>query len=129
MSRQASGGDQTSQVSQRDYDMASLARVPSYGAALRTPGHLTPFTEGPPSYVEATSRPPSPGIQRPGQAHVRTGADSPNSQSSDQTLTNNLANSNLTTQPPSALRVRSRSRGGSSATDDEARLRMLRART
>lgn len=44
-----------------DYNMSDLARVPSYGAALRSSGAVTPFTEGPPSYMEATSRPPSPG--------------------------------------------------------------------
>ncbi|WPG98607.1 Hypothetical protein R9X50_00140000 [Acrodontium crateriforme] len=43
-----------------DYDISTLSRVPSYGAATRTPGAVTPFTDGPPTYFEATSRPPSP---------------------------------------------------------------------
>jgi len=58
-------------------DMESLSRVPSYGAAVRTPGPITPFNDGPPSYFEATSRPPSPGAgglapARPSAAHFRT---------------------------------------------------------
>ncbi|KXL43962.1 hypothetical protein M433DRAFT_68880, partial [Acidomyces richmondensis BFW] len=56
------------------YDMSTLTRVPSYGAALRTPtGSMTPYTAGPPSYVEATSRPPTPPeavLQRPSRAHL-----------------------------------------------------------
>ncbi|KAK3717366.1 hypothetical protein LTR37_005755 [Vermiconidia calcicola] len=130
-SRRVSGDENASEVHQNDYDMDSLARVPSYGAALRTPGAITPYSNGPPTYVEATSRPASP-IQRPGQAHVRHGADSPASQSSETTLPGNLgraaqqASSALSEEPlhpaPTARRV-------STAVEDEARLRMLRART
>lgn len=43
------------------YNMGTLSRVPSYDAALRT--MAAPLTETPPSYLEATSRPPSPGFQ------------------------------------------------------------------
>ena len=129
MSRQASGEEGgPTEVQRGDYDMHNLTRVPSYGAALRTPGHITPFTDGPPSYIEATSRPPSPGntsIQRPGPAHVRSGADTPSSQS---TLTSGLANlSTVEERPPAAPTVAHRN--SSMAAEDDARLRMLRART
>ncbi|KAG9638033.1 hypothetical protein KCU64_g13962, partial [Aureobasidium melanogenum] len=73
-----------------DFDMGTLSRVPSYGAAVRTPGPFTPFADGLPSYMEATSRPPSPTLQlpqRPGAAHVRSGISTPGSHSSTQTLT------------------------------------------
>jgi hypothetical protein len=73
-----------------DFDMGTLSRVPSYGAAVRTPGPFTPFTDGPPSYMEATSRPPSPTLQlpqRPGAVHMRSGFSTPGSHSSTQTLT------------------------------------------
>ena len=117
MSRRTSD-EHNPEVHAQDYDMSTLSRVPSYGAALRTPGAITPFTEGPPSYVEATSRPPSP-IQRPGQAHVRSGASSPYSGSSQHTLSGfgNLSLSTPTTAPQSTH------------DDQDARLRMLRART
>ena len=108
-------------IHQRDYNLSTLSRVPSYGAALRTPGSITPFTDGPPSYVEATSRPPSPvGIQRPGQAHLRSGASSPGSTSSQQTLQGPFADLGMAA-PPRAHRE--------SMHDDEARLRTLRARS
>lgn len=124
MSRRASDDGS---VHQQDYDMDGLARVPSYGAALRTPGAVTPFTEGPPSYLDATSRPPSPvyGIRRPGQAHVRDGSSTPNSQSSQHTLTTPFAALHMTsrarTRPVAANRLHSQS-------DEDARLKMLRAR-
>jgi len=73
-----------------DFDLGTLSRVPSYGAAVRTPGPFTPFTEGPPSYMEATSRPPSPTLQlpqRPNAVHMRSGLSTPGSHSSTQTLT------------------------------------------
>lgn len=62
--------EDASDVQQADYDMNNLLRVPSYGQALRTTGNITPLTDGPPTYVQATSRPSSP-HQRPAQAHVR----------------------------------------------------------
>lgn len=97
-------------VHQADYDMSTLSRVPSYGAAVRTPGLMTPFVDGPPSYFEATSRPPSPGIARPSAAYVRSGSGTPNSNSSAQTLREGgLA-------PLTAVH------------NDDARLRLLRAR-
>lgn len=126
MSRRTSDDES---VHQQDYDMDGLARVPSYGAALRTPGAVTPFTEGPPSYLDATSRPPSPvySIQRPGAAHVRTGTSTPNSHSSQQTLTTPFAALHMTsgasgaqTQPANRPHPQP---------DEESRLRMLRART
>ncbi|KAI5370595.1 Putative arrestin-like domain-containing protein [Septoria linicola] len=100
----------------RDFDMNDLSRVPSYGTALRTPGAVTPFTEGPPSYLEA-SRPPSP-VQRPNAVHIRSGASSPSTQSSNHTLTTPFAALNLNTMNDS----------GRPPQDDEARLRILRAR-
>lgn len=69
VSRQASEED-GSEVQQADYDMNDLLRVPSYGHALRTTGNITPLTDGPPTYVQATSRPSSP-HQRPVQSNLR----------------------------------------------------------
>lgn len=123
LSRRTSDDDS---VHQQDYDMDGLARVPSYGAALRTPGAVTPFTEGPPSYLDATSRPPSPvnSIQRPGQAHVRHGTSTTNSHSSPNTLETSFVALHMTsgaqTRPANHL---------SPPPDEESRLRMLRART
>ncbi|KAF2209388.1 hypothetical protein CERZMDRAFT_47471 [Cercospora zeae-maydis SCOH1-5] len=110
MSRRMSGDD-TLNVHSRDYDMNDLSRVPSYGAALRAPGAVTPFTEGPPSYTEATSRPPSP-IQRPSAVHARSGE-------------------THLTAPMAALNVNTRSgtfQPRTNVYDEEARLRILRAR-
>ncbi len=126
-SRRPSDDEDSSAVRQHDYDMDNLMRVPSYGAALRTSGTITPFTDVPPSYVEATSRPPSP-LQRPSQAHVRADVDSPISPGIRNNLTNGLDALSMTAQPSAAIRA-PRSRGGSLAADDDARLRMLRART
>lgn len=120
-SRRASGDaamDDEHGIHQQDYDMGTLSRVPSYGAAVRTPGLVTPYIEGPPSYFEATSRPPSP-VQRPSAAHIRTGVSTPNSNSSVQTLTNGGGPAPVTTRPDYAQH---HSHG------DESRLRMLRAR-
>ena len=112
-------------VQRDDYNMDSLSRVPSYGAALRN-GAITPFTEVPPSYTEATSRPPSPGpqIQRPGQAHTRGDA------GNDAAIMGDVGRLGFVdgamAPPEQTLRRQHRSSG---AADDEARLRMLRART
>ena len=129
-SRRASDGDDTAPVRQHDYDMDNLMRVPSYGAALRTSGTITPHTDAPPSYVEATSRPPSPqGPQRPSQAHVRTGTDSPNSQARQEparTSTGDMLAAFNTTSHPPAMSRPPRSRRNSNTADDTARLRMLR---
>ena len=46
MSRRQSNEQDESNVHQADYDLNDLSRVPSYGAALRTPGAVTPFSEG-----------------------------------------------------------------------------------
>ncbi|KXT04628.1 hypothetical protein AC578_2092 [Pseudocercospora eumusae] len=123
MSRRTSDDDHTQEIHQQDYNMDDLTRVPSYGAALRTPGAMTPFTEGPPSYLEATSRPPSrppSPIQRPGQAHVRSGHGTPNSHGSASTLTAPFASLSMTS--PQQQNAQSH------ANDEHARLRMLRAR-
>jgi hypothetical protein len=127
--------DASSDVHQTDYNMDDLTRVPSYGAALRSPGSITPYHDGPPSYVEATSRPPSPQsgassppLARPGMAHFRSGNSTPGSGSSTHTLTRGIAGltmtamrSNSTDMPPPPPRAH---------TDEEqSRLRMLRART
>ncbi|KAF2157361.1 hypothetical protein K461DRAFT_15701 [Myriangium duriaei CBS 260.36] len=87
-------------VLQGAYDMDDLTRIPSYGTALRTPNATTPFSEGPPSYMEATSRPPSPGSLSPARASptygsvprnltsARGGGDYLNSHSIDSAVTN-----------------------------------------
>lgn len=99
------------------YDMSTLTRVPSYGAALRTPtGSVTPYTAGPPSYVEATSRPPSPpemALQRPSRAHVVSRRSS--GASSQQTAV------------PIGFETGRRGQRGSFHDEGEARLRALRA--
>ena len=119
-SRRASGDGLDDDVHQVDYDMGTLSRVPSYGAAVRTPGLMTPFTDGPPSYFEATSRPPSPGIARPSAAHMRTsGATTPNGNTSGQTLPNGGIASVTTRLDPTQQ---------TNSPIDEARLRLLRAR-
>lgn len=107
------------EVHQDEYDMGTLSRVPSYGAAVRTPGPVTPFVDGPPSYFEATSRPPSPGLARPTAAHVRSGHTTPGSNSSGGTLRDGLAP--LTARPDYAHHALN-------SHHDDARLRMLRAR-
>ena len=127
-SRRSSGNEDSAAVRQNDYNMDNLMRVPSYGAALRNSGTITPYADGPPSYVEATSRPPSPlpVLQRPSQVHVRAGAETPNSQSSQTTLQNPLSPLGATEQ---SLERPARSHRGSMAAEEEARVRMLRART
>jgi arrestin-related trafficking adapter 4/5/7 len=130
MSRRASDDDHTDEIHQNDYDLNTLSRVPSYGAALRTPGTVTPFTEGPPSYVEATSRPPSPGmLQRPTQAHFRpagqneqqSGTSTPDSSHTLTTPFSNMSMTEAQTQRPQ------RAHRESAAGEEEARVRMLRA--
>lgn len=104
--------DDDHDVHQQDYDLPTLSRVPSYGAAVRTPMPATPF-DGLPSYFEATSRPPSPNLPaRPDVAHIRSGTTSPNSNSSGQTVRDGTLTPLTTLHPPHS---------------DEARLRMLRA--
>ncbi|KAK4580035.1 hypothetical protein LTR86_000237 [Recurvomyces mirabilis] len=123
LSRRTSDEHDTDNVHEADYDISTLSRVPSYGAALRAPGSITPFTDGPPSYVDATSRPPSPGLQRPGPAHVRyNGTDSPTmSTISEANISRSLANIAMAAPP--------RVHRDSVHESEEARLRMLRSRT
>ncbi|PSK34227.1 hypothetical protein B9Z65_8553 [Elsinoe australis] len=64
-SRRASDEVPAEAISRSNYDMSDLTRIPSYGTALRSSGNVTPYTEYPPSYMEATSRPPSPGARSP----------------------------------------------------------------
>ncbi|KAK4635143.1 putative HECT-type ubiquitin ligase-interacting protein creD [Fulvia fulva] len=138
MSRRTSDEVHPEIVHTQDYNMDDLVRVPSYGAALRTPGAVTPFTEVPPSYEFATSRPPSPGslspvIQRPGQAPVRTangtGASTPTGHSSQQTLTTPMAALNLNNNVSNGNSAQRAPESAHSAHDDDSRLRMLRARS
>ncbi|KAK5000761.1 hypothetical protein LTR66_000447 [Elasticomyces elasticus] len=109
-------------IHQSDYDYDSLSRTPSYGAALRTPAPQTAFTEVPPSYETATSRPPSP-IQRPGMVHLRntpptaSGFSSPSSLGSQDTMT-------ASTHALRSLRMGHRA---STAGEEEARVRQFRA--
>lgn len=130
----------TADIHQADYDVNDLSRVPSYGAALRHSGAMTPFTEGPPSYLDATSRPPSPQpgggslspafqLQRPGAAHIRGAPTSAPggglSNAFSELSMRSLQNGGIGS-PPTGRQEAGRS---GSLTDDEARLRMLRART
>ncbi|TKA73748.1 hypothetical protein B0A55_05448 [Friedmanniomyces simplex] len=146
ISRRTSDEDHADGIAQQNYDMSTLSRVPSYGAALRTPGSVTPFIDVPPSYVEATSRPPSPGaannnphhVTTPAQAHIRFfDPDSPGGTStstsvstgtsSEQTLlTSNLASLRMATQPPPLPRAH---RESVHHDDAEARIRALRSRS
>lgn len=124
VSRRVSDDEDPASIHQHDYSLDALSRVPSYGAALRAPtGHITPFTDGPPSYQQATSRPPSPPagsggeIQRPGLAHTRVRA-------SEGTATGVME------RPVGEVMPRShRQSAAGLGGDEEGRLRMLRART
>ncbi|PNS14230.1 hypothetical protein CAC42_6743 [Sphaceloma murrayae] len=69
-SRRASDELDPAPPTRNDYDMNDLTRIPSYGTALRSSGNVTPYTEYPPSYMEATSRPPSPGPRSAGFGSV-----------------------------------------------------------
>ncbi|EME49340.1 hypothetical protein DOTSEDRAFT_68198 [Dothistroma septosporum NZE10] len=138
MSRRTSDDLRPEVVHTQDYNMDDLVRVPSYGAALRTPGAVTPFTEVPPSYEYATSRPPSPGnlspvVQRPGQARVRpangTGASTPTSHSSQQTLTTPMAALNLNNNVSDGHNAQRAPEQAHPAHVDDSRLRILRARS
>jgi hypothetical protein len=144
LSRRTSDDDHTADIHQADYDVNNLSRVPSYGAAIRHSGAMTPFTEGPPSYLDATSRPPSPQpgaltpafqIQRPGAAHIRGPPTSAPSGVGSSSLSSAFASLNMTslqsggmgsTGSPPGRQIAGRS---GSLTEEEARLRMLRART
>jgi arrestin-related trafficking adapter 4/5/7 len=137
--------DDSAEVQQSDYNMASLARVPSYGFALRTSGTVTPYNQGPPTYIEATSRPPSPNpvlsqsppqppplqLQRPGQAHVRAGigAETPISNTRQNTFSSGISNLRLVAEVTGGeVQPLHHRNSSSAAADDEARMRMLRAR-
>lgn len=120
------------EVHREDYDMGTLSRVPSYGAALRTPGPSTLFPEQPPSYLDATSRPPSPArevsIQRPSAAHVRSGASTPNSNSSGYTIGPNGQGLPGGLRGLTPLSPTTAHHHPSLHHDDGAHLRMLRSR-
>lgn len=149
LSRRTSDEDHANGITRSDYDVNDLSRVPSYGAALRTSGTMTPFNEGPPSYLDATSRPPSPQpgggslapafqLQRPGQAHIRNPPTSAPSGAVPGGLSSAFASMNMSSlsnggisgsaSPPSRPPF-GPGRSNSNVQDDEARLRMLRART
>lgn len=124
VSRRVSGDQQASEVRQTDYDMNDLLRVPSYGHALRTSGSVTPLTDGPPTYVQATSRPSSPHM-RPQQAHVRNGTDLPGGSINTRPLTNGVASLDIAEQDPT-LRPPPRSHRGSALANEEPLSRELR---
>ncbi|KAK0247281.1 hypothetical protein B0A54_16953 [Friedmanniomyces endolithicus] len=137
--QRTSDEDHADGISQQDYVMSSLSRVPSYGAALRTPGSsVTLLTDVPPSYVEATSRPPSPSpsnnnlndhVTTPTQARIRyvVEPDTPiSATSSEQTLTSALAALRMPTQAPPFPRAH---RESVHHDDAEARIRTLRSRS
>jgi hypothetical protein len=136
LSRRTSDDDHTADIHTADYDVNNLSRVPSYGAAIRHTGAMTPFTEGPPSYLDATSRPPSPQpgaltpgfqLQRPGAAHIRGPPTSAPLSSSG--LSSAFASLNMTSLQNGGMGSTGSPPGRPSLTEEEARLRMLRART
>jgi hypothetical protein len=143
LSRRTSDDDHTADIHTTDYDVNNLSRVPSYGAAIRHTGAMTPFTEGPPSYLDATSRPPSPQpgamtpgaltpgfqIQRPGAAHIRGPPTSAPNGISSSGLSSAFASLNMTSLQNGGMGSTGSPPGRPSLTEEEARLRMLRART
>lgn len=60
ISRRGSQEGNTGDIRQADYDIDNLSRVPSYNRAVQSNGSLGSFGDGPPTYLEATSRPSSP---------------------------------------------------------------------
>ncbi|QIX01437.1 hypothetical protein AMS68_006954 [Peltaster fructicola] len=114
-SRRTSAEEEThNNLSLATYNLDDLSRVPSYNAALRTPIPATPFGDHPPSYIDATSRPPSPS-QRP----------SPSRATSDSSITGTIS---PPPPPPPPTHVTHRSIAMRNM-DEEARLRTLRAGT
>jgi hypothetical protein len=72
----SSPSDHEDYLEQSDYDMNALGRMPSYNTAIRS-NPRTLQADGPPTYIAAISRPPSPApsapvLQPPTQAHLRT---------------------------------------------------------
>lgn len=127
-SQRNSGDDHTSSITQHDYDLNDLSRVPSYGAALRAaPPVITPLGNGLPSYVEATSRPPSPTLQAVhGTTFSRSGSLAGNLDLDASTLAAQGSLLSDTTgaagSPPQSYFPRTTSHH-----DEQARLRTLRA--
>ena len=125
-------GQSGNEVHRDDYDMGVLSRVPSYGAALRTSEPSTPYAPGPPSYNDATSRPPSPhGPRMPSSAYFRDRAAQADATSASGTSGINSAVSGvgslrLGSIPDEAEQSRV-ARSRSTVMEDEARLRTLRA--
>lgn len=110
-SASAAGSAPESLLSHADFNLTHLSRVPSYNAAMRTPGPVTPFDQRPPSYVEVTSRPPSPPPPPlPGSTRMRDG----------------IADAQPTTAAAAAGRPVA-ARASASLEEEEVRLRMLRA--
>ena len=122
--------DSDEEIHQADFDLGTLSRVPSYGFATRSSGAMTPYTDGPPSYIDATSRPPSPvHIQRPNAAHVRSGVSTPSSMGSQSTVAAGPSQLSLLHHGHVLPTGTTRShRTASGVAEDEARLRMMRAR-
>ncbi|KAI9666024.1 MAG: hypothetical protein M1821_003959 [Bathelium mastoideum] len=108
-----------------------LSRVPSYNTAVQTPRPENPVDSSLPTYEVATSRPPTPELQRPGQAHVRNGHGS-GSLLQNMTLVddNSEAHSAMSTTIEarhSSSIAPAHHRRGTDGDDEEARLRFLRA--
>lgn len=59
-----------------DYDMNAMSRMPSYNTAVKSSARGV-HGDVPPTYATATSRPPSPQLQPPGRAHIRSGHSTP----------------------------------------------------
>ena len=110
------------------YNMSDLTRVPSYGHALRTSGYVTPLNDGPPTYIQATSRPSSPHQRptQPSQAHLRSADGSP-SRAGSSSLANGITTLELDDSTADGmLRVPPRSHRGSRSVHDESEVQDVR---
>ena len=108
-----------------------LSRVPSYNTAVHTPRPENPADTSLPTYEVATSRPPTPELQRPGQAHVRNGHGSGSllqsmtrAEESPELRADIGLNASGRRSPVPPL---AHHRSSLSRSDEEARLRFLRA--
>ncbi|KAF2239584.1 hypothetical protein EV356DRAFT_528167 [Viridothelium virens] len=111
--------------------MSNLSRVPSYNTAVHTPRPENPVDTSLPTYEVATSRPPTPDLQRPGQAHFRGGHGS-GSNLQEMTLVNDESEINAgvtsrTNLPDNRVPPPAHHQPGTDGDDEEARLRLLRA--
>ncbi|GAM82544.1 hypothetical protein ANO11243_005260 [Dothideomycetidae sp. 11243] len=104
------------QINHPAFDMEGLSRIPSYGTALRSPNIPSPFAENPPSYFEATSRPPSPEMLAPTRRERQEPTPLMNT-----AIENNMA----VIGPPAPAHIRT----GTRIDEGDAMVRMLRGRS